>query len=662
MKRLKTLAVALACMLTLANCYRPPCSSCFEQIKAVSLNGLQQALKLCLPTNTCTPDVLQLGGIRRLSGVIVDRDKRDLILYGRYDSDLPPLNVDDFVVALRNAWLKYAVLKGNIIEYANPGCSIDPDPDNVNKLQAIGRQMEDGKSFDDHEKQIEAWKRECEKPQNVRVLGIPFNTHFAQVMVKADYDLKVLSDGTETLDVPGFVSLSDMRMREATTALSQNQTIPGPTVSLNRFWLYPGENVFEADQDSFFIKQSPVTLLTELMYARTGGELAGTDTTEPHAQRFATDFTLLYGKIAYEKAVYQELEALFRMVSIAGLIKKVAGDSAAFDLSYLLDTYQVREVPVDQHLAGRHAVKEFHQRREVPGGYSEVRFWLPSCGGVDIDIGENRRKVNQDKTGLIAKLKSSIVASKPAGSFNWSYLDTTDTLSELELNARLLDSNLVNKNHLVIGIVYKSDGYVVYDGETDRLYEGDDLTELVKRVKAKASADHKMVQAFLKDFPDQKRVDLFLNTYDIQSQRFNIINNNRSARTPDFIQQQQLLLSPGVRFDEKGSYVESINEGEHKGKHRAVLSFFATVGRTIQNVVIHVVAQTRQAAEAFIAVLATRVGQNRSNTKTLADIIEETHRELQERYPEHRIDQIYLHQYGAKPQSKLTTTGDQTTS
>ena len=657
MKRLKTLVVALACTLTFANCLPPPCSNCFEEVKAVSLNGLQQALKACQPTNTCTPDMLQLGGIRRLAGVIVDRDNRDLILYGRYDSDLPPLNLDDFVVALRNAWLKYAVLKGDVIEYSTPGCSIDPDPENVSNLQAIGRQMEDAKSFDGKDKHIEAWKRECEKPQKVRVLGIPFNTHFAQVMIKADYDLKVLTDGSEAVNVPGFVSLSDSTLDEVTSAFLQHQTIQAPTFSLNRFWFYPGENVFESDEDSFFLKQSPVTLLTELMYARASGELTGTDTVEPHADRFATDFTLLYGKIAYEKTVYRELEALFRFVSVAGVIKQVAGDNAAFDLSYLLDSYRIQEIPVDQSLAGRHAVKEFYQRRAEPGGYNEVRFWLPSCGGVNIDI---RRKTNRDKVGLITKLKNSIVAAKPAqDSFHWSYLDKNEILSDLELNARLSDSNQVNKHHLVIGIAYKPDGYVVYDGQTDRLYEGDNLIELVKTVKAKASADNKLVQAFLKDFPDQKRVDLFLNTYDIQSQRFNIFNNKPSARTPDFIQQQELLLSPGVRFDEKGSYVESITEGEYKGMHRSVLSFFSTVGRTIQKFVIHVVANTQAAAESFLAAFAARVGRNRSSTTTLADIIEETHRELEERYPEHRIYKIYLHEFGAKPQSKLTTAGDQ---
>jgi hypothetical protein len=52
--------------------------------------------------------------------------------------------------------------------------------------------------FAAHDKYIADWKRECEKDEAVNVFGIPFDTHFAQVMVKADYDLKRLSDGSDS--------------------------------------------------------------------------------------------------------------------------------------------------------------------------------------------------------------------------------------------------------------------------------------------------------------------------------------------------------------------------------------------------------------------------------------------------------------------------------
>lgn len=652
MKKLHKLTAGLTLFLVLTSCTTPdPIPRAVEEIRAISLNSLQQTLKTCLPNNSCSAEALQLGGIRRLSGVIVD-EGGDLILFGRVDPNLPPLHLDDFVVALRSAWLKYGELKGNIFEYTTPGCSIDPSDENVRNLHAIGQQIGNANSFVAREKYIAEWKRECEKEQVVKVLGIPFDTHFAQVMVKADYDLKQLSDGTDFVNVPGFVSLSDKAMHDVTTALSQRQKIVLPGFSLNRFWLYPGENVYEEDAGLFFLKDSPVTLQTELMHSDRGGRVSGSGTMEPDAYRFVTDFTLLYGKIAYDKTVYQELEALFRFVSIAGLIKEKVGNNSAFDLSYLLDGYQVTETPVARTLAGRHSVKEYSEKREEAGGYSEVRLWLPSCGGVDIAV---EKRLNRNKTGLLGRLRDVIVGSKPAaGTLQWSYFQDPEHLSELEVNAHLYQSNRFNQNNLLIAVVHKADGFVVYDGQTEPLYSGDDLTELVRLVKAKVSSENKVAQAFLKDFPDQKRVESFLSTYETQSERNNLIKNPLVDTGPDFIVQTDLLFRPGVQLNKAASYVEPITQGRHQGKHRAVLSFFARAGKTIYNVVVHVIAETREAAETFIAILFSRfTGPNPSSSRTLADIVEDTHRQLKQRYPQHKIIEIYLDQYGARPQTKL---------
>jgi Protein of unknown function (DUF1598) len=651
-KKLHKLAAGLALVLVLTNCtIRDPIPRTVEEIRAVSLKSLQQTLKTCLPNNSCPSEALELGGIRKLSGVIVD-EAGDLILFGRVDPNSPPLQLDDFVVALRSAWLKYAELKGDVLEYSTPGCSIDPYDENVRNLHAIGQQIGNANSFAAKDKYIAGWKRECEKEQAVRVLGIPFDTHFAQVMVKADYDLKRLSDGVESVDVPGFVSLADKLMHDATTALSQRQPVQLPGFSMNRFWLYPGENVYEEDAGVFFLKDSPVTLQTELMHSDRKGKVSGSGMAEPEAYRFVTDFTLLYGKIASDKTVYQELEALFRFVSIAGIIKEQVGNNPAFDLSYLLDSYQVRETPVARTLPGRHSVKEYSDRREERGGYSEVRLWLPSCGGVDINV---EKRTNRDKTGLLAQLKTAIAGSKPAaGTLQWSHYKEPEDLSNLELNAHLYQSNQVNKNNLVVAVVHKPDGYVVYDGQTEPLYSGDDMTELVRVVKAKASSENKEPQAFLKDFPDRKRVESFLSTYETQSERYNLIKNPLVDTGPDFITQTNLVFRPGVQLNKAASYIEPITQGEHQGKHRLVLSFFARAGRTIHNVVIHVIAETRAAADAFFAILSSHFGgPNSSSTRTLADIIDETHRELKQRYPQHKIIQIYLDQYGARPQTKL---------
>jgi hypothetical protein len=93
------------------------------------------------------------------------------------------------------------------------------------------------------------------------------------------------------------------------------------------------------------------------------------------------------------------------------------------------------------------------------------------------------------------------------------------------------------------------------------------------------------------------------------------------------------------------------------------MSFIARAGRTIKTVTVHVITQTRQAAEAFLAaVLARFVGPNLSSTRTLADIINEAHRESEQQFGRGELIRIYVDQYGGKPQSKLVNASRETAS
>src|SRR6266566_2707827 len=233
------LLVLLAVLSKRPNKVKPPISTANAEVRAVSLNSLQQKLKACMPRNSCPQEFLQLAGIKRIMGVIADEQNHDLVLFGQTDSNLPPLILEDFVVALRNAWFKYAPLNGNTYEYSHPGCSIDPNPKVVQELQEIGQSFHKGSASGKASKSIDDWNRVCEGSQSVRVLGIPFDTHFAQVLVKADYDMKRLVDGSDAIDIPGLTSVTDMEVEKAQSEIDQHQPISLSAPSLNRFWFYP---------------------------------------------------------------------------------------------------------------------------------------------------------------------------------------------------------------------------------------------------------------------------------------------------------------------------------------------------------------------------------------------------------------------------------------
>jgi hypothetical protein len=406
-------------------------SSAAGDLQACSLRRLQAAAEKCIGAGNCDDEVLQLGKLTRIDGYLIDEKERDIILFGIARHDDVPFFLEDFVVALRNAWLKYADLKGNTYYYSNPGCSIDPSPDVLLKLQQTGNLLfnsaEKGKS------DLEQWRRVCGEPQAVRILGIPFDTHFSQVMVEADYFMKRLVDGSVNLGIEGFRSLSDLALDKVREDLDKGRKV-SMAMQLNRFWFFPGVNDFEDDQGIAAIRNSPVMLLTEAEFLTKRGDMGGTGKADPMAARFADSFSGNYEVIAKKKPLYRELEGLFRFVALAKLMKQMdAPAESGMDFTYFLERFPVKRTVVSKTLPGIGNAKTFSSRQEQQNGYTEFLLWLPSCGGVSIDIEVDRRRITRDQTGTLKALKERIIKAKasspaaiawnvPSGSSSIAYL------------------------------------------------------------------------------------------------------------------------------------------------------------------------------------------------------------------------------------------------
>lgn len=381
--------------------------------RAISLRVLQEKVKDCMTGGTCSDDIIQLAGMTKISGYVIDEKNKDLILIGKADSALPPLHLEDFVIALRNTWLHYAGQKGNTRYYSPPGCSIDPNPGVIAELQQLATRIFSSSDPDDVQKSINQWRSACGQPQQVRVLGIPFDTRFAKVMVEADYYMKRLVDGSVTLDIDGFTSLTDMTLNIVREDIEKGESVSIPLQSMHRFWFYPGENSFLVDKGIVLIDKSKVNLLTEDEFLVEGGKMAGTGSSDPLADKFVRSFSEKYDAIAKIKPIYAELEGLFRSVALTKLMKyNDAVSEAGISLDYMLKLYSVRNTPVNRTLPGISNVKEFNQRNETAGGYSELYLWLPSCGGVSIDIKIKESDIAKDKTGSLVELKEAVLKAR----------------------------------------------------------------------------------------------------------------------------------------------------------------------------------------------------------------------------------------------------------
>ncbi|MCL4500096.1 MAG: DUF1598 domain-containing protein [Chloroflexi bacterium] len=385
--------------------------------RAVSLRALSAAVK-----SGSSRQAIYLCGITKVNGYLVDTKTQDIILIGEVNPALPPLYLDDFVVALRNVWLAYAPVRGRIRYYSAPGCSIDPNPKTLRGLQDVGDKINTAQSAEEMKQCLEDWRAVGGRPQKVRVMGVPYDTRFAKVMVGADYYMKRLVNGSVSLGIDGFESLTDLTIRASRGELIAGKRVSVAAQSLNRFWFCPGDTTFEEEDGVVLLRSCRVQLLTEEEFLTEHDSVTGMGRPSPLAKHFAVSFTNKYADIASARPIYKELEGLFRFVGIARLMREPEARRAArASLGYLLNAYRVNNVPVSREVPGLVNIKDFTREEQTPDGTASARALLPSCGGVSIDIRPRRirtvsRPARSSRPSVQASIpiSSSTPAAKPS--------------------------------------------------------------------------------------------------------------------------------------------------------------------------------------------------------------------------------------------------------
>lgn len=392
--------------------------------KAVSLRVLQQRLASCMPERNCPAELLELGGLTRLEGFVQGVDKSDWILLGQDEPDSPPLRTEDFVVALRNVWKKYVRREENTRIYENPGCSIDARGDVFSELQRIADRIQSIQDKNEKAAALDEWDSVCRRPQDVRVLGVPFDCHFSSVMIQADYFAKRLVDGSVTIaTVPeeNFSSISDKSLSRLKKAvLAGNREVPENSL-MNRFEFVGGETKYSEYVGIVKLETCPVVLITEEEFLDRTGKINGTGRQNPLALEFAQSFTDNYSAIAKEKSIYLELEGLFRDVALARIFSKKTPGTG---LEYLLESFPIAPDPenfVQSTLPGIPNVKDFHHSWETQNEYGEISLWIPSCGGVSINVKPQVLATSREATHeLVATKKAVLSARTSSGALSWT--------------------------------------------------------------------------------------------------------------------------------------------------------------------------------------------------------------------------------------------------
>lgn len=378
--------------------------------RAISLKVLQERLKASQGTGAYPQEMLQLFGLTRVSGYIVDADNHDVILFGEIEEGFPLLHLNDFVVALRNTWLKYAELKGDTYYYLAPYCSLEPDLRVMASLQDIGNEIFQESTIEGIESALEKWRQLCGSPQFVVIKGIPFHSHFAEVIIKADYQMKRLAVGYDNPSISGFTSLADLTLKKARKDYAAKGTVSYDSSVGNRFWFYPGEILFLEDEGIVEIDKIQIALLTEESYLSLSGRVTGKGKTSQTAESFASRFTSMYDQLADEMSIYLEFENLFDIFALSKSLKyKSSPKKAQLDLKYFLDQYSLSRNSVSEHLPGTPNVKQFEHRSKN----QTAKVWIPFCGGVNMNFKLSSRSFRRDTTGKLSRRRKAALMARP---------------------------------------------------------------------------------------------------------------------------------------------------------------------------------------------------------------------------------------------------------
>ena len=366
------------------------------EMRKVSLRQLDAAIAECIQTGKPLPDDIQLlAGLQQIRYVLVYPEQHDIVLIGpaegwRVDehgtmvgktTGRPVLLLDDLLVAFQ------------AITDPNPSvisCSIDPSPEGYQRLQRHAKQL---RAIGNPRQTAAGIERQL-GPQVISVNGVPATSHFARVMVAADYRMKQMGMGLQRAPIAGMVSF--LQMAKA-SGRGLSNTMP-------RWWMEPDYQPLASDAEglSWEIRGSRVKTMTENDFFQADGTRQETGRADPVSQKWADNMTQRYQELALAEPVFGQLQNCMDMAIVAALIvTKDLPAKAQCELPMLTGGLSAAEFPAPQYVASRAAVMK------------KGRSWMIACGGVQINPWAIVEKTVQSDEVAAIRSQVTIAADAP---------------------------------------------------------------------------------------------------------------------------------------------------------------------------------------------------------------------------------------------------------
>jgi hypothetical protein len=344
-----------------------------------------------------------LAGIQRITNVFYFPESKDIVIAGPAEgwfpghegamigtSTLQPVcELQHLITALRAFPPNNEV--GGLVT-----CSIDPTAEGIARLQRFQAQA----GFMNRRAFVDGVIRSLGN-QVVSVEGVPDTTHAALMMVAADYRMKRIGLGQDSIRVPGLQTFIA-------------NTVPSASNALFRWYFVPDYDsvVLTEDRTGMQLLGDGVRLVAENEIAsETGERQVAAGVLDPGSRAFTQSFTQHYSQIARQALVFAQLRNWIDMLICAAHIQQ---EDFYGKSGWSMEFFGNEE---------KYPLETFVAPREVAPivGVRVIRglTLAPVGGGIVIDAELALDEASVDEDGKIAERQKQIAINLPDGVWWW---------------------------------------------------------------------------------------------------------------------------------------------------------------------------------------------------------------------------------------------------
>jgi len=341
-------------------------------LRMVSLRGLEAAIVDAMENNLgrLPDEVKYLAGIQRIQHVFVYPEQNDIVLAGPGEgwkidevgnvvgvtTGRPVIQLEDLLVAFRSV--------NNAANGEGISCSIDPTAEGQTRLNTYLRSL---RTFGPG---VAQGVERAMGPQVVSVTGVPTDSHFARVLVAADYKMKRYAMKLDRSPVPDMVSFIDLLKARG---IQPKNITP-------RWWMATAYEPLVRSENglAWEIRGQGVKCMTEDDFVNEAGERVGSGKKSDLGQQWADLMTKHYDELSGRDPVFGELRNLMDLCVVAALIEKEA----------MLKTAGL-SLPAISGQDKRVELSKWHAPKSVATqcGFTKIknRWVITASGGVQVE-------------------------------------------------------------------------------------------------------------------------------------------------------------------------------------------------------------------------------------------------------------------------------------